>query len=384
MELGAPNMRKHMKTIVVHDVPADRGGALAILKQFLEEIKTNEIARNYHWIIFVSNSLVDEFVDNHIEIVKVNVRKWHRRIWWDTLGIKRWIRRNLVDPVIAISLASVGFRCLDIPQLVYIHQSLPYGDFKDFKWFEWKARFYTWGIGKWMKWSIKRDSTIVVQTNWMKEVVSRKLGIFKNHIHIIRPRIEPLVHANVKYQNCQTYRLFYPAAASVSYKNHELLIRMLLVMKETEKILYSRVEVVFTCKPEDRKLTRYYFSLARKLGVNEKIDWKGYLNKDDVVREYIESDIVLFPSKLETFGLPLMEAAFLGKPILVLDKPYAHDVLEGYDGVRYLEDEPSKWVQEVKGLYTSGTLKYESFGYGDSDVWASFVGLCCVDKMLDE
>jgi len=63
-------MRKNGKTIIVHDVPADGGGALAILKEFLTEIKTNEIARNYRWVIFVSNDLVDEFNDNHIEIEK--------------------------------------------------------------------------------------------------------------------------------------------------------------------------------------------------------------------------------------------------------------------------------------------------------------------------
>lgn len=52
--------------------------------------------------------------------------------------------------------------------------------------------------------------------------------------------------------------------------------------------------------------------------------------------------IHLFPSKLETFGLPLVEAASIGNPILVLNKPYAHNVLESCDGAKYLEDEPAE------------------------------------------
>ena len=51
-----------------------------------------------------------------------------------------------------------------------------------------------------------------------------------------------------------------------------------------------------------------------------------------MLRGYIASDIVLFPPKLEIFGLPLVETASLRKPLLMLDKPYAHEVLEGYGG----------------------------------------------------
>lgn len=375
MEQGISNMT-NKKTIIVHDLPADGGGALAILRQFLSEVKTNEIARNYRWIIFVSNGLVDEFSDNHIEIVKVNMRKWHRRIWWDTLGIKRWIRRSLVDPLIAISLASVGFRYLDIPQLVYIHQSLPYGDFKDFKWFEWKARFYTWGIGKWMKWSIKMDSTIVVQTNWMKEAVNRKLGIPFERIIVIRPNVKLLEGNKTKNDKSEfSYRCFYPATAGVSYKNHELLIEVLGEIKSMNSDLFKKLRFVFTCKPEDNRLTKYYEKESKKLDVREAIEWVGYLNNEDMSNEYERADIVLFPSKLETFGLPLVEAASLGKPIIALDRQYAHDVLEGYKGVKYLSNYREEWGKAIISFYENMLSSYDPFIENNSKGWDEFIKL---------
>ncbi|WP_367362929.1 glycosyltransferase [Mesotoga sp.] len=364
-----------MKTIIVNDVAASMGGALSILRQFLRELTENEMAKSFRWIIFISNDLVNEFSSEYIEIVKVDAKKWRKRIWWDTFGICKWLQDRHIEPSLAVSLMSVGFRKLDAPQIVYMHQPLPFGDFNEFKPFELKARFYRLAIWKWMKRTIRRDSSVVVQTNWMKEAVSNKLRIPKEQIHVIRPKIEPLTTAQMDCVNQKNFRIFYPAVPSVSYKNHELLIRMLASIKTNNHELYSKLRLVFTCKPHDKKLTKYYCRLSKKLAIDEKIDWKGYLSKNEMVREYLESDIVLFPSKLETFGLPLAEAASLGKPVFVLDKPYAHDVLEGYGGVRYLEDDPSLWAEKLEETLVTRKLHFEQFVNYDSGGWSRFVNL---------
>jgi len=364
-----------VKTIIVNDVAASTSGALSILRQFLAELKNNKMAKSYRWVVFVSNDLVNEFNGDHIEIVRVDAKKWRKRIWWDTYGICKWLQDRDIKPLLAVSLMSVGFRRLHTPQVLYMHQPLPFGDFKEFKAFELKARFYRWAIWKWMKSTIRKDSTIIVQTNWMKEAVSSKLRIPHSQIHVIKPEVKPLSKPEIEHSDLACYHLFYPAVPGVSYKNHELLIRMLAIMKEKNLQLYSKITLSFTCKPNDNRVTKYYYRLCKKLSVDERIEWKGYLNKDKMLREYIESDIVLFPSKLETFGLPLIEAASLGKPVFVLDKPYAHDVLEGYGGVRYLEDEPARWAEKLEETLVTRKLHFEQFVNYDSGGWSRFVNL---------
>ncbi len=364
-----------MKTIIVNDVAASSGGALSILRQFLAELKNNEVAKSYRWIVFVSNDLVNEYNDVHIEIVRVDAKKWRKRIWWDTYGICKWLQDRHIKPLLAVSLMSVGFRYLKICQIIYIHQSLPYGDFNDFKWFEWKTRLYTWGIEKWMMWSIKRDSTIVVQSNWMKEAVSKKLRISKNQIHVIRPNIEPLAGEELRCVNNKSYYLFYPAVASASYKNHELLIKVLSTIKKKKPELYPRITLAFTCNPDDNRITKYYYRLSKKLSVDERIEWKGYLSKDEMLREYIQSDIVLFPSKLETFGLPLIEAASLGKQVLVLDKVYSHDVLKSYSGATFLEEDVEEWLEAVVRCFEGKRVQYDPLNQDNSDGWKQLISL---------
>ena len=371
---------KKPKTIVVNDVAASSGGALSVLKQFLDEISSNNLARKFKWIIFVSNNEVNEYNSDYIDIIKVNMKSWPKRIWWDIFGIKKWLKLHNIEPIAAISLMSVGLKYLNIPQIVYLHQSLPFGNFQEFKWFEWKARFYTWGIFKWMKWSINKDSIIVVQTNWMKEAVHKKLNIPRKNIYIIRPKVEiPKIDTELLEiegsKSSFSHRLFYPAVPGASYKNHELLIRTLAMIKQKDYNLFGKLKLVFTCKPSDSKLTKHYYRLAYKLEVSEQIEWVGYLTKEQMLKEYIDADLVLFPSKLETFGLPLIEAASLGKPILVLDKPYAHDVLKNYNGAKYLKDDPEKWSQVIQDINSIGKSYCEPFFGHELNEWMKFIDL---------
>jgi len=372
--------KRESRTIIVNDVAASCGGALSILKQFLDEISTNNLAKKNKWIIFVSNDKVNEYNSNHIDIVKVHMKSWPKRIWWDTFGIKKWLKLHNIEPASAISLMSAGLKCLNIPQIVYLHQPLPFSNFQEFKWFEWKAWFYTWGIFKWMKWSIKKDSTIVVQTNWMKEAVHKKLNIPRKNIYIMRPKVKiPKIDTELLEieggKSSFSHRLFYPAVPGVSYKNHELLIRTLAMIKQKDYNLFGKLKLVFTCRPPDSRLTKYYYKLAYKLEVSEQIEWVGYLTKEQMLKEYLNADLVLFPSKLETFGLPLIEAAALGKHILVLDKPYAHDVLQNYSGVIFIQDNAEIWASKIVDFYSKNRKMVKPLNRTETNGWSRFVEL---------
>jgi glycosyltransferase involved in cell wall biosynthesis len=59
---------------------------------------------------------------------------------------------------------------------------------------------------------------------------------------------------------------------------------------------------------------------------------------------------VLFPSKLETWGLPISEAKALGKPLFVADLPYAHETVGIYANVSFLPpDDVAQWASALKG-----------------------------------
>ncbi|GEM_PF-6404024 len=364
-----------MNTIIVNAVGAITGGGESILRQCLNAVASEEKARFYKWIFFVSKGLDIKLEANHIRLERIEARSRFDKFLWYLFLLNKHIKESGFSPKVFVNLMNYGVRGIKLPQVIYIQQSLPFESSKNFKWFEWKARFYALAIGKWMRWSIRNNQTVVVQTDWMREAVSRKFRIDNHSIHIVRPRIDQLSETPSKRFNWPSYRLFYPAVPKISYKNHEVLINTLRMAKMNDSQTFRKVKIIFTCKPEDNMLTKSYYRLSMKLGVSDQIVWKGYLNKDELAEEYAKSDIILFPSKLETFGLPLLEAASLGKPILVLNKPYAHDVLEGYEGVKYVEDNPNEWYKTILDHYISETYCFKPFSRNNLNDWSKLVDL---------
>jgi len=115
--------------------------------------------------------------------------------------------------------------------------------------------------------------------------------------------------------------------------------------------LYSKVKVVFTSTPDYNKVSEYYDAMIKKLGLEDKIKWCGYLNSDEMNTTYFNSDIILFPSKLESLGLPLTEAAYRNRNIFTLDNNFSHELLDGYKGVRFLQDSPLRWAKSIEQFY---------------------------------
>ena len=50
----------------------------------------------------------------------------------------------------------------------------------------------------------------------------------------------------------------------------------------------------------------------------------GFLPPVKLIKAYEKADALLFLSKKESFGFPLLEAMFLGLPVVCPDLPYAH------------------------------------------------------------
>ena len=82
--------------------------------------------------------------------------------------------------------------------------------------------------------------------------------------------------------------------------------------------------------------------------LEDNFEFVGDLSFDQVLQYYKSCDLIVFPSYLETYGLPLVEAAKFGKKILVADLDYAREVLAGYDGARYLPiHSPKAWSDAI-------------------------------------
>jgi glycosyltransferase involved in cell wall biosynthesis len=76
--------------------------------------------------------------------------------------------------------------------------------------------------------------------------------------------------------------------------------------------------------------------------------------------QYQSCDVVVFPSRLETWGLPITEAKALNKPLLVADLPYAHETVGNYSAVSFLQaTDVQAWANAFVQI-ASGQHAFES------------------------
>ena len=62
----------------------------------------------------------------------------------------------------------------------------------------------------------------------------------------------------------------------------------------------------------------------------------GNISREEVFEKYCNS-ILVFPSYIETVGLPLLEAKKCNTPIIASDTAFSHELLDSYDNVNFFD-----------------------------------------------
>lgn len=169
----------------------------------------------------------------------------------------------------------------------------------------------------------KYADAFIVQTAVMRDGLALAYPSIAKKIFIIsQPAPEWILHSNLSKTKKTFFdgslRLLYPAAG-YAHKNHLLLSKINL----NDHLFWPIKELKITLGTDENP--------------NPNIPWlqcTGFLSIEKMVDAYADTDALLFLSTHESYGLPLVEAMFLGLPIVCPDLPYAR-VLCGFDAIYF-------------------------------------------------
>lgn len=82
-------------------------------------------------------------------------------------------------------------------------------------------------------------------------------------------------------------------------------------------------------------------SLARSLGLNGDVRFTGQQDRESVLAEMARAELIVIPSRRESFGLVALEAMALGKPVVASRVGGLPEILEGADALLVEPDEPN-------------------------------------------
>ena len=361
-----------MYKIFINATALTSGGGLVTLKQFLNNIPDEP---NYLYYIFCSvDSLIDEHQQKNIKFILPKYKKGLARIYWDMIGLKRWSQYNDATPDLIISLqnTTIYFNNDTIPQISYVMQAIP---FVNKKWniFDKSERilwFYKNIYPFFMSMHLGENHFVVTQSKWIKSEFAKKFNFPLEKIFAIRPIINISESSEKQVFDKNKYNIFCPSSPFV-YKNNIEIANALLFLKNINHDI-SKFKVYITFEEKDD--TKLHESILTN-GLENNFSFIGRITYDTMLKYYNGCNLVVFPSYLETFGLPLLEAASFGKPILCSNEAYAMEVIEEYDGAKQLDiNSPELWGMSLLNEYNT-KKSYKKYKADFKESWSDFFKL---------
>lgn len=170
-------------------------------------------------------------------------------------------------------------------------------------------------IARWVfQRNIKYVSSFIVQTEAVKISLITSYPETNGLVYVVsQPAPSWIIDENLKRKNFKSdadrnLRIFYPADY-YPHKNHKIL----------GEIYESR----------DWPISELILTITDDLNPNQSISWincVGKLQPKSVLEIYKSIDSILFLSLNESYGLPLVEAMWIGIPIVCPDLPYAREL----------------------------------------------------------
>lgn len=300
--------------IVVNDIAASKGGALTVLKDFYNCVRENDTENE--WIFLLGDRILEE-TDN-IKVMTMPEIKNSRikKLLFDLFTGKKFM--NQLKPDVIFSMQNTIVFGAKAPQIIYLHQSIPFQTIKKFSFFKGSERAIAviqYLIGGVIKKSVRACDKVIVQTKWMKEAVCKQCRIPEDKVLRVPPTVADISGYNTDrpfYKN----RFFYPTAPAM-YKNNDAIFKACQMLGKTH---------------EDFEVT---LTLPEKYSA-EHIRCVGRIPYGEVIEKYAESTLI-FPSYIETFGFPMAEARKVGTIVLASDCPFSREVLENYENAYFFD-----------------------------------------------
>ena len=309
--------------VLVYDVAASSSGALSILQEYHARYCQENGENDYFFVISTPELTETE----HVHVLRFPWVKnsWLHRLFFDYVYAPKLVSRYRIDRV--ISLQNVLLHGVDVPQELYLHQPLPFVP-QQFSFWQNKRLWVNQHIISQMIYaSVKRAEKIIVQTKWMKKACVKICDVSEKKIRLEPPKVE--TEKIQKYvETKESKRKFFYPATPLAYKDHQVILNACCELKKQGIVGY---QVIFTFTGKENPCADRLYTFAKKNDLS--VVFHGPFFREEVFALYAKT-VLLYPSFIETFGMPLLEARLSGTPILAADTPFAQEILSGYDSFK--------------------------------------------------
>lgn len=334
------------KVIIVSAVNLVEAGPLAILQGCLQCLSAT-LADQYRVIALVNRKELVHF--ERIEYLEFPLSK---KSWLNRLYYEYWHFRSVAvkfKPCLWLSLHDMTPNVTAKRLAVYCHNASPFYkiSLKEAV-MDPKFALFTFFYKYLYQINRKRRHFVIVQQDWVRKRFKDLDGSAK--IIVAHPKID--FEKKDRAFAAQENVFFYPSLPRV-FKNFEVII------KASEKLIdrgVSDFQVIFTISGDENPYARYVKSICKHI---EQIRFVGLQSRDKINELYGVSSCLVFPSKLETWGLPITEFQHYHKPMLLSDLPFAREAAGTYGQAVFFDPGDAKQLADLMQDFLGKRLAFK-------------------------
>lgn len=321
------------KTIVLSGINLIEGGPLTIYKECLKYLQEN-FFEEYRIIALVHDkSLFLEYKEK-IEFIEFNDSKksYLKRLYYEYIFFKKLSKK--LKPYLWLSLHDMTPNVAADKRVVYCHNPMMFYKMtkeerkKSFKLFLF-SKFYKYIY----KINIKKNNYVIVQQNWIRKEFKKAFGI--ENIIVAHPEVNLEALKIDKNIEVEKNSFIYPSFPRV-FKNFEVICKASEIL-ENKNIKNFKVYLTI-----DGSENIYSKEIVEKYKKQECVKFIGLQSRRNLMNYYNKTETVIFPSKIETWGLPVTEAKAFKKKLILADLPYAHETLGNYEDVFFFNPDSAE------------------------------------------
>jgi hypothetical protein len=359
------------KRVVVSAINFSEGGPLTVFQDCLS-VAVTFLPPEWDIVALVHNKA--SFNQSRVQFVEFPKakRSWLLRLCYEWIFFSKLSKK--IKPDLWLSLHDITPRVSARRQVVYCHNPAP---FYRISWREIKLSPVFWLFTLLYKYLyrifIKRNSYVIVQQDWIRNAF---IGMYeKLPIVVAYPSVSSVATELNKSEDVNTHIFLYPSFPRV-FKNFE-------VICEAAKVLESRniydFEVRITLSGFENAYAKSLYEAFKDV---KSIHFIGLQSKANLAMQYQLSTAIVFPSKLETWGLPISEAKLYNKKLLLADLPYAHETVGTYDKVSFFLPTDGSKLADLMQAIIEGRWQPTGFQHNQpsqpfvhnwDDLWAMLI-----------
>lgn len=326
------------------------GGIFTILHNVLQELSEFNKNNTIEVIALVHDATKFNFPNIQLIEIPNSKKSWLFRLYYEYFYFKKLSKK--IKPDVWLSLHDTTPRVMAKKQFVYCHHPTTFfkPTWKDWK-FDYKIGVFSLLYDTLFQLNITKNHTVFVQQHWIKEVFEKRFQI--KNIKVALPEfVEEITTETYNFENDKIH-FFYPSFPR-SFKNHEIILEAIKILPTEIK---EKSQFHFTTIKDSKE--KYAQFLVKEYGFLNNVVFYGKVKRKQLLSMYYSMDCLIFPSKIETWGLPISEAKAYKKPLFLANLPYAKETCGDYEKVTFFEETNAENLAQLITEFVKGAHQFE-------------------------